>query len=89
MVRNANYYRVVSVTQNGSSVDVELHLPLKPDSKTRFAPNGPYVGGTTAGGLTPGGQVPDAIPAERQIILLSGIADVYEKNLLAKASSGP
>lgn len=32
-VRNANFYRVVSVTDSGTSVDVELQTPLKPDTK--------------------------------------------------------
>jgi hypothetical protein len=89
MVRNANFYRVLSVTTNGSSVDVELHQPLKPDTKTRFAPNGPFVGGTTAGGLTAGQPIPDAQPNERRFILLAGVADVFEKNPLTNSTTGP
>jgi len=32
-VRNANFYRVVSVEDNSGSVDVELQTPIKPDTK--------------------------------------------------------
>lgn len=31
-VRNANFYRVISVTDNGTTVDVELQVPLKDDT---------------------------------------------------------
>lgn len=33
-VRNANFYRVISVTDNGTTVDVELQIPLKADTVT-------------------------------------------------------
>ena len=75
-IRNANWYRVVSVTPNGAQVDVELHQPLKPDTKTRFVPN------TT----TP---IPDALFNERRFIQLAGVADVYEKAPLSNPQARP
>jgi hypothetical protein len=78
-IRNANFYRVLSVTTNLNQVDVELHRPLPPDSKTRVHPGGP-LGGTL---------IPDATPAERRSVLLAGVADVYEKNPLSNPQARP
>jgi hypothetical protein len=71
-IRNANFYRVVSVTPNpnGTTVDVELHRPIKPDTKTRFDPAGAAVADVQA-------------TEQRQFILLAGVADVFEKTPLA------
>lgn len=79
-IRNAHFYRVVSVTQTGTDIDVELHQPLKPESKTRLFPSGHPSAGV---------QIPDATASERQFYLLAGVADVFEKTPLANSTNGP
>ena len=76
-IRNANFYRVVSATENTAGfLDVELATPLKADSMTTRDPNGnPTV--PPAGGVT------------RSFMVLKGVVDVFERNNLTAADVGP
>ena len=87
LVRNAHFYRVVSVTPNAGTgqVDVELHVPLRPDSKTRRYPSGDPRSVNPPGPVF----VPDARPDERQFVVLAGVADVYEKSPLTNTPAKP
>jgi type II secretory pathway pseudopilin PulG len=76
-VRNANFYRVVSVTTDNNVVDVELATPLRADSLSPAAPTGAAWTNTVIQ------------PAERQFYVLSGVSDVFERNPLTAADQGP
>lgn len=67
-VRNANFYRVVSVTDNGAGVDVELEVPLKQDTMDS--------GDQT---LQANGQIVIQ-PGHRRFVYFSGAAEVFVHN---------
>jgi hypothetical protein len=63
-VRNANFYRVVSVTETAAGIDVELEIPLRED---------------TGRNIPPVTNDPPLQPADRRFIYLSGVAEVFER----------
>lgn len=65
-VRNANFYRVVSVTETTTGIDVELESPLRADT----GPNQP-----------PFVDDPELPLSERRFIFLSGVAEVFDRQV--------
>jgi len=65
-VRNANFYRVVSVTETTTGIDVELEIPLRDDTGRNVAP------------VTNDPPLP---LSERRFMYLSGAAEVFERPL--------
>ncbi len=72
-VRNANFYRVVSVTDNptAGTVDVELQVPLKPDTKPSW-----------------GTDISAANANSRTFIVLAGVSEVFERPNLTGTDAG-
>lgn len=87
-VRNCNFYRVASVTDNtpaGGMFDVELQTPLKPDSRTQWTPRFTYPPPPPQPAQYP---VPNADQDpvwnyQRTFLVLAGVSEVFERTPLA------
>ncbi len=79
-VRNANFYRIVSVTQNGTSTDIELQTPLPPDTCTtsvqQILPRQSSVSTFNLPTIT-------IQPANRQFVVLTGVSEVFQRPVLS------
>jgi hypothetical protein len=99
--RNCNFYRVVSITDNSATtgtIDMELQVPLKDDSRTLFDPLGARIDSTDdavyapdtwgPAGKGPGyynPQFPGTNPPQtRTFMYLAGVSEVFERVNLTK-----
>lgn len=82
-VRNCNFYRVVSITDNvaDGTVDMELQVPLKEDSRTVFDPYGQRIDNADQAAVP--GRSPNQpnvnMPQYRTFMFLAGVSEVFER----------
>jgi hypothetical protein len=82
-VRNCNFYRVVSITDNvaDGTVDMELQVPLKPDSMTIWDPLTPPYGPNKIDDADKAASNPTLPnqPQYRTFLYLAGVSEVFER----------